>query len=206
MVDLTKEYWDIQYAEPETIDGIGNVKDHSRYVSAYFNIEGVKVRSLVDLGFGTGKLFKEMVKTFRPKRALGLEPSTHIYRRFRAPEGVRTEHTDIVSWCRRPCRGTFDLGLCTSVLQYLSDAEIKEALPVMAARIRHLYLTVPTDVEYERQKSELQFADPYAKIRSQKQYLKLLKPHFTIISNRMLESKLFYTQETTPFSDLLFRF
>lgn len=205
-MDLKKDYWDIQYAEPDSMDGIANVKDHSRYLAAFFNLEGVPVKSVVDLGFGTGHLFKEVVRTFRPKRALGLEPSAYIYRRFRAPAGTRTLHTDISSWCRTSTRATFDLGLCTSVLQYLSDKEIRASVPVLARRIRYLYLTVPTDVEYRRQKSELAFTDPYALVRSREQYQKLLRPHFTFLSTRILESKFFYNEHTTPFSDLLFRF
>ena len=206
MVVLNKHYWDLNYSEPKTIDGIGNAKDHSRYLSAFFNIEGIQITGIIDLGFGTGHLFKEMLRTFKPIRAAGLEPSTYIFKKFKAPKGVQIFNQDILSWAKTKNKTTYDLALCTSVLQYLSDQELKVALPVIARRVSYLYLTVPTDVEYRRQKSELKFSDPYARIRTRKQYLKLLAPHFTFLSTRILESKHFYDEDNTPFNDLLFRF
>ena len=205
MKELGREYWDVQYAEPETIDGVGNARDHSRYLSAFFNLEGVEIKSMVDLGFGPGTLFKEMIRTFRPKRALGIEPSGHVFKKFRHPQ-ARVRQEDILTWARRPDKTTYDLGLCTSVLQYLSEKELKEALPVLARRVRYLYLTVPTDVEYLRQKTEQKFADPYAHQRGRAQYQKLLRPHFTFLSLRVLESQHFFDEKSTPFNDLLFRF
>lgn len=206
MVDLSKSYWDEQYSDPQSIDGIGNAKDHSRYLRAFFELEGFQIKTLLDLGFGPGQLFKEMIRTFRPKKALGLEPSTHIFEKFRPAPGVRVLHTDILQWCQRPSSQVYDLALCTSVLQYLSDRELKAALPILATRIRYLYLTVPTDVEYQRQNQEQAFRDPYAKVRTRSQYLRLLRPHFTFLSLRVLESKHFYSERNTPFNDLLFRF
>lgn len=205
MKSFGPEYWKVQYAEPESIDGIGNAKDHSRYLSAFFNLEGVEVRSMVDLGFGPGVLFKEMLRTFRPRRALGIEPSEHVFKRFHA-EGVKTRREDILSWCRRREATSYDLGLCTSVLQYLTTAELREALPVLSRRIRYLYLTVPTDLEYQRQKTEQHFADPHAYQRSRATYHRLLRPHFTFLSTRVLESRHFYDERSTLFNDLLFRF
>ncbi len=204
--DLGEEYWRTQYSDPATIDGIGNARDHSRYLSAFFNLEGFAVESLVDLGFGTGHLFKEMIRTFKPGRVLGIEPSAHVFKRFRAPR-VRVRQLDLVSWCLDPKEErVYDLGLCTSMLQYLDAAEIKAALPVLARRLRYLYLTVPTDVEYTRQGVEHHFADPYAQVRGRAWYQKTLRPHFTFLSTRVLESKHHFNERTTPFNDLLFRF
>ena len=101
---------------------------------------------------------------------------------------------------------TFDLGLCTSVFQYLSDEELEVVLPVMAKRIRYLYFSVPTNLELKRQVSDLDFKDEYAIHRTREKYLKLLRPHFTFISSRLLESKVHFNEETTHFTDLLFRF
>jgi hypothetical protein len=99
-----------------------------------------------------------------------------------------------------------DLGICTSVFQYLTDKELKEALPIISKRIKYLHLTVPTDVELGRQVSELEFKDEYAIHRTREQYQKLLKPHFTFVSARVLESKHYFNEDTTAFTDLLYRF
>lgn len=203
--DLGEMYWRTQYSDPKTIDGIGNVKDHSAYLKAFFNLEGFNVESVIDLGFGTGHLLKEMVRTFKPIYAEGIEPSAHVFKKFRHAD-VSTKHTDLYSWTQTPHRKIFDLGICTSVLQYLSDKEIKEILPVLSKRVRYLYLTVPTDVEYQRQDKEMHFKDPYAKARSREWYQKNFRPHFTFLSTRLLESKHYYDETTSPFNDLLFRF
>jgi len=92
------------------------------------------------------------------------------------------------------------------VFQYLTDKELKEIIPVLSKRIKFLYLTVPTNVELGRQVSELEFKDEYAIHRTREQYQKLLRPHFTFVSARVLESKHFFNEETTPFTDLLFRY
>lgn len=204
--DLGIEYWRTQYSDPKTIDGIGNARDHSRYLASFFNLEGFEVESMVDLGFGTGHLFKEMLRTFRPNRAAGIEPSEHVFRCFKHAT-ARVRQTDLLTWCLDPKEEkTYDLGLCTSMLQYLDAGELLRALPVVARRVRYLYLTVPTDVEYERQGREQNFADPYAHVRSRIWYQRLLRPHFTFLSTRVLESKHHYDEQSTPFNDLLFRF
>lgn len=207
MKPFDQNYWDEQYRDLKTIDGIGNVKDHSRYVAAYFNLEGFNVESMVDLGFGLGYLMKEFARTFKPRRIEGIEPSEHVFKKMRM-KNAKLYQEDLLTWATHPnrARWAFDLAICNSVLQYLSDKELKIVLPVLAQRCRYLYLTVPTDVEYYRQQSELEFADPWARVRTREQYQRLLKPHFTFISSRILESKIHYDEKTTPFQDLLFRF
>lgn len=206
MKRFDQRYWRVQYAEPASIDGIGNVRDHSRYVSAFFNLEGVEIYSLIDLGFGLGHLLREMRRSFKPRLTHGIEPSEYVFKKVRLP-GARLWQQDLLSWARDEKKERlYDLALCNSVLQYLSVKELREVLPVLARRCRFLYLTVPTDVEYQRQKSELDFFDPWAKVRTRDQYLQLLRPHFTFLSTRILESKAHFNEQTTHFQDLLFRF
>jgi len=114
----------------------------------------------------------------------------------------------LLTWCRteRKKESKFDLGICTSVFQYLSDKDLKEILPILSKRIKYLYLTVPTNIELGRQVSELDFKDEYAIHRTKEQYQKLLRPHFTFVSARVLESKQFFDEESTHFTDLLFRY
>ncbi len=206
MKPFDQHYWDTHYHDLKTIDGIGNVKDHSRYLSAFFNLEGFEPESLIDLGFGTGHLMKEMVRTFKPRRIEGIEPSPWAFQRMKL-KNAKLYQEDLSAWCRHPARGRwpFDLGLCTSVLQYVRDKELNEILPILAQRCRFLYLTLPTDIEYRRQKIELDFEDSWALSRSREYYQRLISPHFTFLSTRVLESKAHYSEHTTPFQDLLFR-
>lgn len=215
MTTFDKTYWDKNYSDPMSMDGIGNAKEHARYLQAFLTIEHVDVSSVVDLGFGYGHLFREMLKIFIPHRAVGIEPSEHAFKKVKldklkpvASTDLKLFQEDLLSWCRtdRKKNNIFDLGICTSVFQYLSDKDLKEVISVMSKRIKYLYLTVPTNVELGRQVSELDFKDEYAIHRTREQYQKLIRPHFTFISSRVLESKYYFNEETTPFTDLLYRY
>ena len=115
---------------------------------------------------------------------------------------------DLCAWCLEASPGwqRFDLGLCTSVFQYLTELEIERVLPVMAERIDHLYFTVPTDQELERQKKECGLRDPWAHSRSADWYRARIAPHFAVVSGRLLQSRVHYDAASSPFTDLLYRY
>lgn len=209
-----KTYWDKNYSDPMSMDGIGNAKDHVRYLQSFLAVEHVDVSTVVDLGFGYGHLFREMLRAFKPHTAVGIEPSPYAFKKVKLDKlrpvpstDLKLFEEDLITWCRTNRKNNkFDLGICTSVFQYISDKDLKEILPILAKRIKYLYLTVPTDVELGRQVSELEFKDEYAIHRSREKYQKLIRPHFTFVSARVLESKSYFDEETTSFTDLLYRF
>lgn len=212
---FSDQYWNVNYAQPDDMDGIFNAQDHALYLKHFFAIELTDISSVVDLGFGLGHLFTAVLENFVPYKALGIEPSLYPFEAFKQkklnlPDSTKLslERTDIASWCQKPYKREprFDLGLCTSVFQYLSDEEIQKILPVLSRRIKYLYFSVPTDIEYRRLRDELDFVDSYAYWRTQKEYLDFIRPHFTIISSRILESKYFFSEDNTNFTDVLFRF
>jgi hypothetical protein len=212
---FSKEYWLENYAVLDEMDGVANAKLHARYLKSYLELEMVQINSVIDFGFGLGYMLNEMMKAFRPYRSFGIEPSLHAfeiaksYQLKKSPgRKVTLANSGLTNWAKKVNSKSkhFDLGICTSVFQYLTKSEIEEVLPVMAKQVRYLYFSVPTDIEFERQVSDLEFADKYAKKRSREYYLRLLKPHFTFISSRLLESKVHFSQSDTPFTDLLFRF
>jgi hypothetical protein len=209
------EYWDVNYKDADEMDNIVNAKEHAQYIKAILGLEYVDVSSVVDLGFGLGILFKEVLKIFQPYRALGIEPSLHPFKLLSKKKLTTIESTklsleniDLVTWAKKENKRdkTFDLGLCTSVFQYLSDEEIEFVLPIMAKRIRYLYFSVPTNLELIRQVEDLEFKDEYAIHRTREKYLKMIRPHFTFVSSRLLESRVHFNDNTTNFTDLLFRF
>jgi trans-aconitate methyltransferase len=215
MKAFDKTYWDKNYSDPMSMDGIGNAKEHTRYLQSFFEIEHVDIGTIIDLGFGYGHLFREMMKAFIPHTAIGIEPSPYIFKKAKLDKlrpvpstDLRLFEMDLLTWCRGDAKKSkpFDLGICTSVFQYLSDKDLKEIIPVLAKRIKYLYLTVPTNVELGRQVSELDFKDEYAIHRTREKYQKLLKPHFTFVSARVLESKHHFDEDSTVFTDLLYRF
>ena len=215
MGSFDKKYWSTNYANPKDMDCIGNAKAHCRYLKALLDLEHIQITTVIDLGFGLGYLFKQMLKTFLPYYAVGIEPSKHAFdlvssSKIKMVESMEVKllNIDLNQWAKTKVAKNsdpYDLAICTSVLQYLSDEDLKKIIPVIAKRCKYLYLTLPTDLELKYQKQELNFHDDYAFHRSQKKYLNLLRPHFTIISSRFLESKHHFDHDNTFFSDLLYR-
>ena len=213
---FTKDYWDKNYSDLESMDGIGNAFEHTQYIKYLFGIEYIDISSVIDLGFGMGHLFEEVLKTFIPYRAFGIEPSVFPFekvseRDIRPVESTKLtlENIDLVTWGQNSGKKydrRYDLGICTSVFQYLSEEEIDLIRPVMAQRVKFLYFSVPTNKELDRQVEDLDFCDEYAIKRSRSWYHKKLRKHFTFVSMRVLESKSHFVEEDSHFTDLLFRF
>lgn len=212
--NFDQTYWKKNYSDPMSMDGIGNAKDHVKYLQSFLSVEHVDISSIIDLGFGYGYLFREMLRAFKPYKAMGIEPSTFAFKKAKVDKykpvpstNLELYQEDLLTWCRtKRKQNEFDLGICTSVFQYLSDRDLREVLPILSKRIKYLYLTVPTDEELKRQISELDFRDEYAIHRSRDRYKKLISPHFTFISSRILESKYHFDEKKTSFTDLLYRF
>ena len=205
-------YWDANFAHPEVMDGIGNAREHARYLKSFFEVEGVEIDTIADFGFGFGVLFREMLHLFSPSRALGIDPSEFAHQRAAELQldpynriDVALRRQRLEDWCTGP-EEEFDLGVCMSVLQYLDDQAIADCLPILADRVQYLYLTVPTDVELQRQIDECDFKDTWAIHRGRERYLELIAPSFTVVSSRVLESRSFHDERSTSFTDLLYRF
>lgn len=197
------------------MDGIGNVDTHVQYIKSFLELEHFQVTSLIDFGFGLGHMFRACMKEFIPHFAVGIEPSQIAFEKGSESEWKPVPSTqlslqpiDLVSWAKDQKKKSpvFDLGLCTSVFQYLSEDEIEFVLPIMAQKSKLIYFSVPTRYELEQQVEQLEFHDRFAKRRKREWYWKKLKPHFCCIGSRFLESKVHYNHQTSQFTDDLFRF
>ncbi len=211
---FTPEYWKKNYDTPSEMDGIGNAREHAMYLKSLFSLDYVEVNSVLDLGMGMGHLYKEVLKTFQPTKALGIEPSNYAYEKAKKrvdrmeKRNYRVSQNDLVSFleAKKDTKFVYDLGLCTSVFQYLTKDEISQALPLLAKRVKYLYFSVPTDKELQRQIEEIKFHDTYAFARSENFYKKMIRGSFTFISSRLLESKVHFNESNTLFTELLYRF
>lgn len=207
-------YWKANYKDPQSMDGIANAHLHARYLQSLLSLEGVSIESLADFGFGLGYLFEKMIKVFHPKTAFGLEPSSYAYLQvkkkpfFSDNPQIHLSKIGLPEWCQGKAGpvSSFDLGICTSVFQYLSEEELTQVIPVISKRVKYLYLTVPTARELDLQIQDFQFFDKYALRRDKVFYRRLLTPHFTFVSGRLLESKFYFKWPHTKFTEHLFRF
>lgn len=214
-IGFSETYWQENYDEPDEMDGIVNATHHAHYLKSFFSVEFVDVSSIIDFGFGLGHLFEAMLKEFMPYKAWGIEPSKFAFDQVLEKEISPCESTQLslknwslekwATYAHQKNQKWFDLGICTSVFQYMDEDSLKIVIPEMSKRVKYLYLSVPTDFELKRQVEDLDFKDRFAHRRSKNFYLKLLKPYFTIIGNRVLESKHHFNEDNTFFTDYLFR-
>jgi hypothetical protein len=213
--NFEQEYWNHNYSEPDTMDGIGNAKAHVKYIKSVFDIEHIDISSIIDFGFGYGVMLKKLLKAYIPYKASGIEPSKLAFNKAKKKKLKPVESTnlylyneDLKAWCERKDskRLHFDLGICMSVLQYIPSKDLDLILSKMAERVKFLYLTVPTDIELDKQIEDLKFHDHYAIRRSREFYQKKIGKYFTFISSRVLESKVYFDESSSSFTDLLYRF
>lgn len=209
------DYWARYYGDLSIMDGVYNGRQHAQYLKSLFELEGVHVGEIVDLGFGLGHLLSEMIDAFMPYCVDGIEPSPHAFHHVRVEDlrrvpsmEVSLQQMDLLSWCLDSSLDdkVYDLGLCTSVFQYLSDEEIKTCIPILAKRLRFFYFTVPLDIELEYQTEQMDFDDVFAKYRSREEYHQLFAPGFTVVASRVLESKVHFDEDNSCFNELLYRY
>ena len=99
-----------------------------------------------------------------------------------------------------------DLPVRWGVFQYVETEEVEQVIPLMAQKAKYIYFSVPTDVELLLQKNEVKFFDRYAIWRERDYYYDLLKNDFAFVSTRVLESKQFFDNKKSLFTEDLFRF
>jgi len=205
-------YWKKYYSSPDEMDCVGNALEHANYLKAVFDLHQITCKSVIDYGHGKGSLLEKIVSRLKLKHATGLDVSQYAYQAFKErlveikDSRIELFNLSISGWFEAHGEQHYDLGLCNSVFQYLSDEEVGSALSRMAKQVRYLYLTVPTDLELESQVEDLDFFDEQAIRRSQEFYLKEISKYFVVVSSRLLESRDYFSQKSSPFTDYLFRF
>ena len=176
------------------IDGVHNAKEHARYIKSILNLADVEVTSIADFGFGKGILLREFVKEFKPEQILAIDPSKEaVVNLSRKKWLTKVKHkisqTTIEKFSEPKNAKSFDLGICNSIFQYIAQEDVIASFEKLSRLCKYLYFAVPTKVDYDYMKKELNFIDPYANSRTKQFYLKALSSYFTIVSYNLLESK-----------------
>ena len=124
----------------------GGLARQSRFLFAYLDYLGIKVKRVLDLGCGLGH-WRKLLSRHHPRAAyVGVETSEYLCRRhgwtLAGVAGFRESG--------RRAAG-FDLVICQSVFQYLGDAEVKAGLANVARHCRGAaYLEIVTRLDWER--------------------------------------------------------
>ncbi|WP_086005151.1 class I SAM-dependent methyltransferase [Leptospira alstonii] len=200
-------YWRDIYGSGTDVDATFNAKEHARYAKSILNLMEIDVNSVADFGFGKGILLKEMVKIFKPGRVLAIDPSEQMLDELLVQKWIRSwnisvlnttvQELDLSYFVHLP----FDLGICNSVVQYIKG-DLKSVFEKLHKIVKYLYFSVPTKDDYIRMKKDIHFEDPYAYVRTKKQYLKVIEPYFRRVGFNLLESRLV---GDSRFTDELFK-
>lgn len=185
------------YAEEDgsIIDGIHNAKEHARYIKSILDLAEMNVNSLADFGFGQGILLREFAKEFKPKQILAIDPSQEAVLNLSKQKWLKKiKHkiiqTTIEEFPESKNGKPFELGICNSIFQYIAQKDVVSSFKKLATLCKYVYFAVPTKLDYDYMKKELNFVDPYANSRTKKFYLNALSPSFTLVSYNLLESKI----------------
>jgi SAM-dependent methyltransferase len=85
-----------------------------------------RIRNVLDVGCGEGAWFPHL-RTLRPRVSyLGFDPSDYVVERFGSARGIRKGNFAELNVDRR-----YDLVICSDVIHYLEEREIKRGLPTL---------------------------------------------------------------------------
>lgn len=162
-------YYERFYGDPST--RISDAEDDTklaRFVLAYLDYLGVEVRTVLDLGCGTGR-WKAALHSVRPDlEYTGVEISEVMCERHGWNPG------SVVTWDGPPA----DLVVCHGVLQYLTDDEAKAAIENLGRLAdKAMYLELVTREDWEDNVDQ-KLTDGEIHFRKIKWYRKRLAEHF----------------------------
>lgn len=94
------------------------------------------VRNVLDVGCGEAP-WRGALLALRPRlRYTGVDPSAWAAKRWGRSRGVL--HGGLTDLASLPLRGPFDLVVCSDVLHYVTDADLREGVAAMTAMARGL--------------------------------------------------------------------
>jgi SAM-dependent methyltransferase len=94
--------------------------------------KGMEIKTLFDIGTGTGLLIQILIEAGITGEMLGIEPASSLAgyasSRFKKPSGVQIAVKEIQNFDQPPASPQFQMALCYMVLHHVSDAEYERAL------------------------------------------------------------------------------
>ena len=151
---------------PEDFDKLGD------FVCGYLKYPDQPVDTVLDMGCGLGQWRGVVGRHFPNAAYTGVEISDYVCSRYGWQQG------SVVNWS---VRKTFDLVICSDVVQYLDDNDAKAAIDNLARLCAGvLYFAVLTERDWQ-ENCDQDRTDSEGYLRSGKWYRNHLQPHFTNI-------------------------
>ncbi len=119
-----KAYYDRFYRDPKTrAVSPAIAARQAGFIASYLKYLEIPVRSILDMGCGTGSTLRALGRIFPRARVHGVEYSDYLCRRYGWERGSVVDYRS-----EQP----YDLVLCNDVLAYLEDADCARALANLA--------------------------------------------------------------------------
>ena len=139
-----------------------------RFIAAYAGLLEFPVRSILDVGAGTGRFRRPLLRAFPGASYLGTDVSAYACAKY----GWR--HCSVLELDR----GSFDFVMCNDVLQYLDDADAVKALANLARLCRGvLHFSALTRRDW-KENADQSRTDPDVTMRSADWYRRRLRRNF----------------------------
>jgi SAM-dependent methyltransferase len=165
-----KQYYDHFYRNPRTavITAAENAR-RAGLIAAVVNYLELPVKRILDAGCGMGLLRAPLRKAFKQAEYVGLEISQYLCQQY------GWKHGSVHTWSTR---SRFELTICYDVLQYLKEAEAREAIVNLATWTRGaLYFSALTQEDW-RENCDQSRTDKVSGLRSGNWYRHELQRHF----------------------------
>jgi ubiquinone/menaquinone biosynthesis C-methylase UbiE len=195
MNQFEETYWKEIYL-PYKIDGEFNAPKHIEYIHSFFKLHSYAIKTIIDIGFGNGKLLKEVIHQIKPKKLVALDISSLktnelLKKKWLRKTNFAIYNTDFLLFDTKNLeKKPFDLSICNSVFQYIRTVKDLEECFIKLSKIsKYVYLSIPTDKDYTLMKSKFDFTDRFAYQRTKEVYIHLIQKYFRIIGYNILESK-----------------
>ena len=164
-------YYERFYLDPRTrVADPPDDEVRARFLCAYLDLLGIRVRRVLDLGCGLGRLREPLCKHFPGAVYTGVEVSEHLCAELGWVHGSAATFRS---------GGRFDLVVCQDVLQYLDDAEAEQAIGNFARHCRGaLFFGALTREDWEENCDRAR-TDGNGYLREGSWYRRRLAPAFT---------------------------
>ncbi len=129
-----RDYFDRWYRSPRAVVRRTVVERKARLaLAATEHLLGREVRTVLDVGCGEAP-WRGMLRRIRSDvDYTGIDPSDYVVRRYGRQRDVR--QGTLQSLDRLDLSRSYDLVVCSDVLQYLPNAEVKQGLRLLAKRV-----------------------------------------------------------------------
>jgi len=141
----------------------------ARFIAAYSGLLETRIRSILDLGCGTGVLKKPLMRRFPKANYTGVDISPYACGKYGWELGSVSDYSS---------PGYFDLVICHDVLQYLSNAQASVAIKNLDNLCQGvLYFSVLTEEDWSDNCDKAR-TDSEVYLRSADWYRPKLRRHF----------------------------